>query len=84
MVSFRYQIISAFTEYDLVPGGTSFHPELQSQLVEYKLLGLERTATGYLRCEKDGIIHLIDENTLKRVIVKRATTGFHQALVGLT
>lgn len=67
----------SFQEYN------ALFDKLQSQLGEYKLLGLERTATGYLRCEKDGIIHLIDENTLKRLIVKRSTTGFHQTLVSL-
>lgn len=39
--------------------------KLQDRLKEYKLLGLDRTGDGYLRCEKDGDLFLIHANTLK-------------------
>ena len=39
--------------------------KLQSKLGEYKLLGLDRTGNGYLRCAKDGRLFLINEETLK-------------------
>ncbi len=39
--------------------------KLQARLGEYKLLGLNRTSNGFLRCEKDGLLFLINEETLK-------------------
>lgn len=39
--------------------------ELQARLEEYKLLGLNRIGNAYLRCEKEGKLFLINENTLK-------------------
>ncbi len=39
--------------------------KLQKKLGEYKLLGLDQTGNGYLRCEKDGMLFLINEESLK-------------------
>lgn len=39
--------------------------KLQARLGDYRLLGLLRTGNGYLRCEKDGLLYLINEETLK-------------------
>lgn len=39
--------------------------KLQGQLEGYKLLGLHRVAGLYLRCEKDGKIYHINENTME-------------------
>lgn len=41
------------------------YDRLQSKLPDYKLLGLYRTGNGFLRCEKDGMLFLINEETLK-------------------
>lgn len=41
------------------------YENLQSKLGEYKLLSLDRYGNDFLRCEKDGLLYLVSERTLK-------------------
>lgn len=57
------------------------YDRLQSKLPNYKLLGLVRTGNGFLRCEKDGKLFLINEETLKPMF-EEPIEGMLQSLNG--
>lgn len=43
---------------------------LQSKISDYKLLGLSHVGNGFLRCEKNGLVFLINEETFKKMAVE--------------
>lgn len=57
------------------------YDRLQSKLPHYKLLGLDRTGNGFLRCEKDGLLFLINEETLEPMF-EEPIEGMLQSLNG--
>lgn len=54
---------------------------LQAKLGDYRLLGLYRTDNGYLRCEKNGLLFLIHEETLQPMF-DQPVEGMLQSLNG--
>ena len=46
------------------------YEQLQLELSDYKLLGLSHVGNGFLRCEKNGLVFLINEETFKKMAVE--------------
>lgn len=54
---------------------------IQSQLSDYRLIGISKIADKYLRCEKNGTLHFINEETLEPMF-KEPIDGIYQTLNG--
>lgn len=57
------------------------YDNIQSKISGYRLLGLYNIGNGYLRCERDGLLFLIDERTL-RPMFDEPVDGILQSLNG--